>query len=83
MIKSKQISFKVTRAWDYLSTWKVVCIMHLYWNVFHNKYKYSILNGECYEIITKQNRKQKNKPFKKFYRVVFLIFHIKILYMTK
>ena len=32
MIKNKQICFEVTRAWDCFTT--VMCIMHLYWNVF-------------------------------------------------
>ena len=26
--------FEVTRAWDCFTTWKVICIMHIYWNVF-------------------------------------------------
>ena len=34
MIKSKQIFFEVTCAWDCFTTWKVICIMYLYWNVF-------------------------------------------------
>ena len=33
-IKSKQIYFGVTCAWDCFTTWKVICVMYLYWNVF-------------------------------------------------
>ena len=33
-IKSKQISFENTRAWDCFTTWKVICVFYLYWNVF-------------------------------------------------
>ena len=35
--KSKQIIFEVIRAWDYFTTWKVICIMYLYWNMFQQK----------------------------------------------
>ena len=41
MIKNKQISFEVTRAWDSFITWN-------YWNVFKKKYNYITLNGGCY-----------------------------------
>ena len=34
MIKSKKISLENTRVWDCFRTWKVICIMYLYWNVF-------------------------------------------------
>ena len=37
MIKSKQISFEVTCAWDCFTTWKVICILYLYWNVFQEQ----------------------------------------------
>ena len=33
MIKSKQISFEVTRAWDPFTTWKVIIFMYLYKDV--------------------------------------------------
>ena len=47
MIKSKQISFEVTCAWDCFTTWKVISTMYLHWNV-DNKYKYRALHGACY-----------------------------------
>ena len=34
MRKRKQTSFEVTRTWDSFTTWKVISIMYLYWNVF-------------------------------------------------
>ena len=37
MVKSKQIPSEVTRAWDCFTTWKVFCIMYLYWNVFQKE----------------------------------------------
>ena len=32
--KSKQISFEITCAWDCFTTWKITCMMYLYWNLF-------------------------------------------------
>ena len=34
MIKSKQISSEVPCAGDCFTTWNVICIMYLFWNMF-------------------------------------------------
>ena len=52
IIKSKQISFKVTCAWDCFTTCKVIFIMYIYIYIyiemcFNNKDKCRTLHGRC------------------------------------